>query len=107
MKYNMYPILNKVIIKREEAAEMTKGGLHIPQSAIGKTHVGDVVAVGPDVTQVKVGDKVLFGAYSGENFKLGGIKYDVMVEKDIQFWMEEIEEESQEVDTDVIPMATI
>ena len=66
-----------------------------------------MVAVGPDVTQLKVGDKVLFGAYSGENFKLGGIEYDVMVEKDIQFWMEEIEEESQEVDTDVIPMATI
>jgi chaperonin GroES len=84
-------ILDKVCVRREEPEDITKGGIIIPVTAQGKPHVGYVVSVGPDVDpeQVKVGDKVMIGEYTGTNFKLRGEEYVSLLMQDILFVLED------------------
>jgi chaperonin GroES len=87
------PLADRVLIKRlEEEAEKTKGGLYIPDSAKEKPQQGKVMAVGKGrvsedgkVTplDVKTGDKVLFGKYSGSEIKVDGEELLIMREEDI------------------------
>jgi chaperonin GroES len=89
---NIKPLADRVVIKPAPAEERTKGGLILPDTAKEKPVVGSVVAVGPGkVTddgkkvslEVKVGDKVLYGKYSGTEVNVEGEDYLIMREADI------------------------
>ena len=89
---NLRPLHDRVIIKRMEEERMSAGGIVIPDSATEKPARGEVVAAGNGkITEsgevrpldVKVGDIVLFGKYSGTEVKVEGEEYLVMREEDI------------------------
>jgi len=89
---NIQPLNDRVVIKRCEEDKVTPGGIVIPDSAAEKPVKGDVVAVGKGKIldngelcplEVKVGDKVLFGKYAGNEVKIGDEKLLVMREGDI------------------------
>ena len=91
-KTKFRPLHDRVVVKRIEADEKTKGGIIIPDSAKEKPSQGEVVAVGPggrDETgklipmDIKAGDKVLFGKWSGTEVKLDGEDLIIMKESDI------------------------
>ena len=86
------PLQDRILVKRLEEKEVKKGGIIIPDTAKGKPQEGEVVAVGPGkVTDdgkrqpmdVKVGDKILFGKYSGSEVKLGDEEFLIMREEDV------------------------
>jgi len=86
------PLQDRVIVKRIEEEEKTKGGIIIPDTAKEKPQEGKVIAVGKGkinddgkVTplDVKVGDKILFGKYSGSEIKMNGEEHLIMREDDI------------------------
>lgn len=86
------PLHERVLVKRLEEEEVSKGGIIIPDSAKEKPAEGEVVAVGNGrisddgkVTplDVKVGDKILFSKYSGTDVKIDGAEYLIMREDDI------------------------
>jgi chaperonin GroES len=81
------PIEDHVVVRLETASqEKTIGGIIIPDTAKEKPQVAEVIAVGTDedlIKAVKVGDKVLFGKYSGTEFELEGVKYLVLSKSDI------------------------
>ena len=89
---NLRPLHDRVIIKRLEEERKLPGGIVIPDSATEKPIKGEVLAVGPGKTtddgktqalDVKVGDQVLFGKYSGTEVKVDGEEVVVMREDDI------------------------
>jgi chaperonin GroES len=89
---NIKPLFDRVVIKRMEEEKMSAGGIVIPDSAAEKPIKGEVIAVGAGkaldngtarAPSVKVGDKVLFGKYSGTEVKLDGTEYLVVKEDDI------------------------
>jgi chaperonin GroES len=86
------PLHDRVVVKRIEAEEKTAGGIIIPDTAKEKPQQGEVVAVGPGgrdeagkliPLDVKAGDRVLFGKWSGTEVKLDGVDYLIMKESDI------------------------
>ena len=86
------PLHDRVVIKRMEEERKTASGIVIPDSAAEKPDQGEIVAVGKGkvgddgkirVLDVKVGDKVLFGKYSGQTVKVDGVELLVMREEDI------------------------
>ena len=86
------PLQDRVIVKRIEEEEKTKGGIIIPDTAKEKPQEGKVIAVGKGKVNddgkltpldVKVGDKILFGKYSGSEIKLNGEEHLIMREDDI------------------------
>ncbi|MBS7542682.1 co-chaperone GroES [Ancylobacter oerskovii] len=86
------PLHDRVVVKRVDAEEKTAGGIIIPDSAKEKPSQGEVVAVGPGARDdagklvpldVKAGDRVLFGKWSGTEVKLDGVDYLIMKESDI------------------------
>ncbi|MBO4961726.1 MAG: co-chaperone GroES [Flavobacteriales bacterium] len=86
-KLNITPLADRVLIEPMEAETRTASGLIIPDSAKEKPQMGIVLAVGAgkkdEPMTVKVGDKVLYGKYSGSEFSLDGKKYLIMRESDI------------------------
>ena len=91
-KLKFRPLHDRVVVKRIEAEEKTAGGIIIPDTAKEKPMQGEIVAVGPGgrdengkLTQidVKAGDKVLFGKWSGTEVKLDGDELLIMKESDI------------------------
>ncbi len=86
------PLHDRVVVKRIEESETMQGGLYIPDSAKEKPQQGEVVAVGNgkrddsgkvNALDVKVGDRILFGKYSGSDIKLDGNEYLIMREDEI------------------------
>jgi chaperonin GroES len=86
------PLHDRVIVKRLEAENKSAGGIVIPDTAGEKPDQGEVIAVGPGKKteegklvpmDVKVGDRILFGKYSGTTVKIEGTEYLVMREEDI------------------------
>lgn len=86
------PLHDRVIVKRIEEEETTKGGIIIPDTAKEKPSEGKIVAVGKGKTldngevqklEVKKGDKVLFGKYAGTEIKIEGVEHLIMREDDI------------------------
>lgn len=89
---DMRPLHDRVIVKRLEEERKSAGGIVIPDSAAEKPTRGEVVAVGSGKVlddgkvrpiEVKVGDTILFGRYTGTEVKLGNDEYVVMREDDI------------------------
>ena len=86
------PLHDRVIVKRLEEERKTAGGIVIPDNAAEKPDQGEVIAVGPGKRTddgkllpmaVKVGERVLFGKYSGTSVKMEGTEYLVMREEDL------------------------
>ena len=89
---NLRPLADRVIVKRIESETKTASGIYIPDNAAEKPDQGEVLAVGPgkrndkgDIApmNVKVGDRVLFGKYSGQTVKVNGDELLVMKEDDL------------------------
>src|SRR4030042_1445856 len=90
--FKIQPLADRVIVKAKEAEETTKGGIILPDTVKEKPIEGRVIAVGSGrVTEdgkqvamnVKVGDSVLYGKYSGTEVKIEGEEYLIMRESDI------------------------
>ncbi len=86
------PLGDKILVKRLEAEEITKGGIVLPDSAKEKPKEGKVIEVGPGrVTddgsrskmQLKKGDSILFTSYAGTEIKIDGQEYLIMSEDDV------------------------
>ena len=86
------PLHDRVVVRRLEGEEKTKGGIIIPDTAQEKPMQGEVIAVGPGgrdeagkltPLDVKKGDRVLFGKWSGTEVKIDGTEYLIMKESDI------------------------
>jgi len=86
------PLHDRVVIKRIQAEDKTSGGIIIPDTAKEKPQEGEVIAVGPGgrdesgkliPIDVKVGDRVLFGKWSGTEVKLEGVDYIITKESDL------------------------
>ena len=91
-KLKLKPLADRVVIKPMEAEEKTKGGIILPDTAKEKPIEGKIVAVGPGKVaedgklikpEVKEGDKVLYGKYSGTEVTVDGDDYLIMRESDI------------------------
>jgi chaperonin GroES len=91
-KSQFRPLHDRVVVKRIDAEEKTKGGIIIPDSAKEKPSQGEITAVGPGgrdeagkliPIDLKVGDRVLFGKWSGTEVKLDGEELLIMKESDI------------------------
>jgi len=89
---NVKPLQDRVLVKRIEEKEVVKGGIIIPDTAKEKPMEGEVVAVGSGKVlddgkkskmDVKKGDRVLFGKYSGTDIKIADVEYVIMREEDI------------------------
>ena len=86
------PLQDRILVKRVDEKETVKGGIIIPDSAKEKPQQGKVIAVGKGKTEkdgkitpldVKEGDTILFGKYSGQEIKLDGEEYLIMREEEI------------------------
>ncbi len=91
-KLNLRPLGERVIVKAVEQEEKTASGIYLPDTAKEKPNQGQVLAVGPGriaddgkvvPMNVKEGDKVLYGKYSGQEVKLDGVEYLIIKESDI------------------------
>jgi chaperonin GroES len=91
-KTKFRPLHDRVVVRRIDADEKTKGGIIIPDTAKEKPQEGEVVAVGPGgrdeagkliAVDLKAGDRVLFGKWSGTEVKLDGEELLIMKESDI------------------------
>ena len=89
---NIRPLYDRIVVKRIEEKETKVGGLFIPDSAKEKPQEGEVVAVGKGKRNedgklipldVKAGDRILFGKYSGSDIKLDGNEYMIMREDEV------------------------
>jgi chaperonin GroES len=92
-KVNFVPQGDRVLVEVAEAEEKTAGGIIIPDSAKEKPQKGVVVAVGPgkkkdEPMTVKVGDKVLYGKYSGTEITIEGKEYQIMRQDDLLGYFE-------------------
>lgn len=87
MSVNFKPLADRVLVEPTAAETKTASGIIIPDTAQEKPQEGTVVAVGPgkkdEPTTVKVGDKVLYGKYSGSELKLEGKDYLIVRESDL------------------------
>ena len=85
------PLADRVVIKATEESEQMRGGLYIPDTAKEKPQQGEIVAVGPGKYEdgklvpmgVKVGDKVLYGKYSGTEVTIDGEQLLILRESDV------------------------
>ena len=86
------PLHDRVVVKRVEEDTKTKGGIIIPETAQEKPMQGEIIAVGPGARDesgkvvaldVKKGDRILFGKWSGTEVKIDGTEYLIMKESDI------------------------
>jgi len=86
------PLQDRIIVKRIEEEEKTKGGIIIPDTAKEKPMEGEVIAVGTgkilengkkQPLEVKAGDRILFGKYSGTEVKIDGVEHLIMREDDV------------------------
>ncbi|MEO8370570.1 MAG: co-chaperone GroES [Candidatus Solibacter sp.] len=89
---NIRPLYDRIVVKRIEEQETTRNGIVIPDSAQEKPQEGEVMAIGKGkrlddgkmvALDVKAGDRILFGKYSGNEVKLDGIEYIIMREDDV------------------------
>jgi chaperonin GroES len=90
---NIRPLADRILVRRIEEKETVRGGIIIPDTAKEKPQEGEVVAVGPGrlaedgkariAMDVKKGDRVLIGKYSGTDVKIDGVEYTILREDDV------------------------
>jgi len=89
---NVRPLADRILVRRIEEKETVRGGIIIPDTAKEKPHEGEVVAVGPGrrtedgkliPMDLKKGDRILIGKYSGTEVKIDGTEYVILREEDV------------------------
>ncbi len=89
---NVRPLADRILVRRIEEKETIRGGIIIPDTAKEKPQEGEVVAVGPGrmteegkriAMEVKKGDRILIGKYSGSEVKIDGVEYVILREEDV------------------------
>src|SRR6058998_4133552 len=89
---NVKPLADRLLVRRIEEQEMKRGGIIIPDTAKEKPQEGEVVAVGPGrmteegkriAMEVKKGDRILIGKYSGTDVKIDGTEYIILREEEV------------------------
>ena len=89
---NVKPLADRILVRRIEEQETKKGGIIIPDTAKEKPQEAEIVAVGPGrmneegkriAMEVKKGDRVLIGKYSGTDVKIDGVEYVILREDDV------------------------
>ncbi len=91
MSMNIIPLHDRVLVRRLEEKETAKGGIIIPDTAKEKPHEGEVIAIGSGKMEkghrvpldVKVGDRILFGKYTGNDIKIDDQEYLILREEEI------------------------
>lgn len=91
MTVNVTPLHNRVLVRRLEGQETAKGGIVIPDSAKEKPQEGEVIAIGAGKIEkgrrvpldVVVGDRILFGKYTGNDIKIDGQEYLILNEEEV------------------------
>ena len=92
MALKIKPLADRVVVHADEAEEKSEGGIILPDTVQEKPQKGTIVALGAGrisdngeliKPEVKVGDKVLYGKYSGNEISIGGVEYLIMRESDI------------------------
>ncbi|MGV0818530.1 co-chaperone GroES [Martelella sp. AMO21009] len=98
------PLHDRILVRRIEAEEKTRGGIIIPDTAKEKPQEGEVIAVGPgarneagkiQALDVKLGDRILFGKWSGTEIKINGEDLLIMKESDVMGIIEAQAEQRQ------------
>jgi chaperonin GroES len=95
----MIPLRDLLIIKRDPLEEMTTGGVIKPDTAVELPSTGEVVQVGPQAQDVRIGDRVLISGYSGEEQVIEDVTYIIVPEKNVLVIL------SRAGDTDVPPQS--
>ncbi|MBL8160147.1 co-chaperone GroES [Candidatus Saccharibacteria bacterium] len=83
MSVPLKPLADRVVAVKEEVKSKTAAGLLLPDSAKEKSTLAVVQAVGPDVKEIKVGDKIVFKEYSVTELKVNGTEYLIVKEEDV------------------------
>ncbi len=82
-KVPITPLADYVVARQEAAQTKTASGLFLPDNAGEKPKIANVVAVGPVVSDVKIGDKIIFGGYSNTDIKVDGVEYMLIKSENI------------------------
>ena len=77
------PLNDRVVAIAEEASNKTAAGFYLPENAKEKSKISKVVAVGKEVKDVRVGDRIVYGGYSSTELKVEGTEYIIIKEEDI------------------------
>ncbi|MDD2233207.1 MAG: co-chaperone GroES [Sphaerochaetaceae bacterium] len=80
---NIKPLADRVLVKVEQLQEKTASGIIIPQTAQEKTQIGTVAAIGDEVKNLKVGQKIMHDKYAGTSVKMDGDEYLILNIKDV------------------------
>lgn len=83
MSVPIQPLADYIVAQQEEAESKTASGLYLPDKAQEKPKVAKVLAVGKEVKEVKVGDKVIYGGYSNTEVKHNGQSYLIVKEENV------------------------
>jgi len=83
MAINIKPIGERLVIKPTESETKTNSGIYIPDSAKEKQNSGEVVAIGKNEEEIKVGDRVLYSKYAGTEVELDGEKVIILEKNDV------------------------
>lgn len=83
MAVNIQPLADYLVAQEEEPETRTASGLYLPEKAAEKPKVAKVLAVGKDVKQVKVGDRIIYKSYSTTDVKMGSDEYILVKEEDV------------------------
>ena len=83
MSANIQPLADYVVAQGEEAETKTASGLYLPEKSAEKPKTAKVVAVGKEVKQVKVGDRIIYKSYSTTEVKVGADEYILVKEEDV------------------------
>ena len=83
MSVNIKPLADYVVVQQEEPETKTASGIYLPTTSQEKPKIAKVLAVGKDVKEVKVGDRVIYGGYSNTEIKQGGQEYLLIKEENI------------------------
>ena len=83
MSTPLNPLADNIVAMAEEAETKTASGLYLPETAKEKPKTAKVVAVGPHVKQLKVGDRIIYKSYSTTEVKMGKDEYIIIKEEDV------------------------
>ena len=82
-KVPLKPLGERIVATREETAAKTVSGLYLPETAKEKSQIAKVVAIGKDVKEVKVGERIIVREYSTTDIKVEGVEYLIVKEEDV------------------------
>lgn len=82
-KVPITPLADYVVVQQEEAKNQTASGLYLPDKGVDKPKIAHILAVGPLVKDVKVGDRVVYGGYSNTDIKIDGVEYMLVKNENI------------------------